>query len=120
MNGGHGQIVQQHVAKESKQEPEHVPMMLQILASHSLNKKLVKSKNAVMTLGLHGVTLIHVPIVVLVHINDNARDKGSFKFLRVHKKANRLKPRLKRRAVIIKAIGEEVSSKILSLKLNMN
>ena len=39
MNGGHGQIVQQHVAKESKQELEHVPMMLKTSASHSMSKE---------------------------------------------------------------------------------
>ena len=39
MNGSHGQIVQQHVAKESKQELEHVPMMLQTSASHSMSKE---------------------------------------------------------------------------------
>ena len=38
MNGGHGQIVQQHVVLESKQEPEHVLMTLQTLASHSVSK----------------------------------------------------------------------------------
>ena len=39
MNGVHGQIVHQHAVKESKQEPEHVRMMLKILANHSLNKE---------------------------------------------------------------------------------
>ena len=39
MNGGHGQIVQQHVVLESKQEPEHVLMTLQTLASHSVSKE---------------------------------------------------------------------------------
>ena len=39
MNGSHGRIVQQHVAKESKQELEHVPMMLQTSASHSMSKE---------------------------------------------------------------------------------
>ena len=39
MNGDRGQIVQQHAVKESKQGQEHVPMMLQTLASHSLSKE---------------------------------------------------------------------------------
>ena len=39
MNGSHGQIVQQHAAKESKREPEHVRMMLKTLPSHSSCKK---------------------------------------------------------------------------------
>ena len=39
MNGYHGQIVQQHVVLESKQEPEHVLMTLQTLASHSVSKE---------------------------------------------------------------------------------
>ena len=38
MNGVYGQIVHQHAVKESKQEPEHVHMMLQ-LVSHSLSKE---------------------------------------------------------------------------------
>ena len=40
MNGVRGQIVQQHVVKESKQGHEHVSTMLKILASHSLSKKV--------------------------------------------------------------------------------
>ena len=40
MNGSHGQIVRQHVVKESKQGQEHVRMMLKTLASHSLSKKV--------------------------------------------------------------------------------
>ena len=39
MNGGHGQIVQQHAAKEFKQAQEHVRMMLKTLPSHSSSKK---------------------------------------------------------------------------------
>ena len=38
MNGGHGQIVQQHAAKEFKQAQEHVRMMLKTLPSHSPSK----------------------------------------------------------------------------------
>ena len=44
MNGSHGQIVQQHVAKESKQGQEHASMMLKTLASHSLSKKVAASQ----------------------------------------------------------------------------
>ena len=130
MNGGHGQIVQQHVVKEFKQGQEHVPMMLQTLASHSLSKKvallpqpagvhgqvalqhaivalkqeqehvvtikevppmsqkltkkLVKFKNAVMILGLHGVLMVHVPIMDGGHTNNSDREADSFKLLRVH------------------------------------
>ena len=147
MNGDHGQIVQQHVVKESKQEPEHVRMMLQTLASHSLSKesvlslqligghgqtvlqhavmvsrqeqehvltikevspmslklskKLATFKNAVMTLGLHGVHGIHVPIVGPFHLNDNDHDVNSSKYRRVHKRVNRFKLNLKRRIVKI-------------------
>ena len=157
MNGGHGQIVQQHVVLESKQEPEHVRMMLQTLASPSLSKKvvpflqligghgqtvlqlvvmesrqgqehvltikevphmsqkltkkLVKSKNAVMTLGPHGVVMIFVPIVVLVHINDNALDRSLSKFQRVHKKENRFNTIIRHKIVVIQAIGVPVSSR---------
>ena len=39
MNWGHGQIVHQQAVEESKREPEHVRMMLQTLASHSLSKE---------------------------------------------------------------------------------
>ena len=109
MNGDHGQIVQQHVVKESKQEPEHVRMMLQTLASHSLSKKLAKSKNAVMTLGLLGVVMVHVPIMVLVHINDNALDRSLSKFLRVHKKEKRFNTIIRHKIVVIQATGVPVS-----------
>ena len=51
MNGSHGQIVQQHAAKESKREPEHVRMMLQTLASHSLSKKVAPIPQLI---GVHG------------------------------------------------------------------
>ena len=147
MNGAHGQIVQQHVVKESKQEPEHVRMMLQTLASPSLSKKfasclqliggpgqavpqlvvmaskqeqdhvltikaapamsqkptkkLASFKNAVMTLGQHGLHGTHVRIMGLFHLNDNDRDVNSSKYQRVHKRVNRLKLNLKRRIVKI-------------------
>ena len=51
MNGVHGLIVQQHAAKESKREPEHVRMMLQTLASHSLSKKVALIPQLI---GVHG------------------------------------------------------------------
>ena len=61
MNGDHGQIVQQHVVKESKQEPEHVRMMQQTLASHSLSKKVVA---CLQLIGGHGqVALQHAVMV---------------------------------------------------------
>ena len=44
MNGKYGQIVQQHVAKESEQGQEHVLMMLRTLASHSMSKKVAASR----------------------------------------------------------------------------
>ena len=44
MNGGHGQTVQQHVVKESKQGQERVRMMLKTLASHSMSKKVAASR----------------------------------------------------------------------------
>ena len=158
MNGGHGQIVQQHVVKESKQEPEHLPMMLQTLASHSLSKKVVPflqligghgqtvlqhavmvsrqeqelvltfkkfppiiqkhrkervyiCKNAVTILGQHGVHGIPAPIVVPVRIKNNVHGVNLSK-LRVHKKVNRFKPRMKHKIVVGQAIGVPVRSKI--------
>ena len=51
MNGSHGQIVQQHVAKESKQELEHVPMMLKTSASHSMSKEAAL---CLQLIGVHG------------------------------------------------------------------
>ena len=155
MHGHHGQIVQQHVVLESKQGQEHVRMILQTLASHSLNKKvaplpqpvglgqvvrthvvmvsrqeqehaltikevqpmsrklsnkLATFKNAVMTLGQHGVHGIHAPIVVLVHLKKNVRDVNSFKYPRVHKKVNQFNTSIKRRIVHIMATGVPVSS----------
>ena len=58
MNGGHGRIVQQHVAKELKQEPEHVHMMLQTLVSHSLSKRTATCLQRIGDLGQ--VALQHV------------------------------------------------------------
>ena len=109
MNGGHGQVVQQHATTASKQEQEHVHMTQETLVRRFLSRKVVSFKNAVMTLGLHGVAMIHVPIVEPVHLNNNARDENSFKYQRVHKRVNRFKPNIKRRTVIIKAIGVPVS-----------
>ena len=50
-NGDHGQIVQLHVVKESKQGQEHVRMMLRILASHSMSKE---SASFLQLIGSHG------------------------------------------------------------------
>ena len=143
-NGGHGQNVQQHVVKESKRDQEHVDMMLQTLAGHSLSKKVVaflqligghgqvalqhaiaaleperehvlsmkqaqamsrkltkklaSFKNAVMTLGRHGVHGTHVPITGLFHLNNNVRGENSSKLL-VHKRVNQFKLNLKLRIV---------------------
>ena len=111
--GGHGQAVLQPVIMASKQEQEHVLTIKEVpRMSQKLTKKLVKSKNAVMTLGPHGVVMIHVPIVVLVHINDNAHDKSLSKFQRVHKKENRFNTIIRHKIVVIQAIGVPVSSRI--------
>ena len=61
MNGGHGRIVQQHVAKESKQEAEHVLLMLQTLASHSQSKKVALFPQLI---GGHGQAVQKPAIVV--------------------------------------------------------
>ena len=55
--------------------------------------------------------MIHVPIVERGHTNDNAFGGDSFKSLHVHKKANQFNTDMTRRIVVIKAIGEPVSSK---------
>ena len=108
--GVHGRVALQHAIAVSRQELEHVLITLQApTMTRKLAKKLAIFKNAVMTLGLHGVAMIHVPIVERGHINNNARDKGSSKFPRVHKKENRLNTNMIPRIVIIMAIGELVS-----------
>ena len=61
MNEGHGQIVQQHAAKESKREPEHVRMMLQTLASHSPSKKVALFPQPA---GVHGQVALQHAIAV--------------------------------------------------------
>ena len=61
MNGGHGQIVQQHAAKEFKREPEHVRMMLQTLASHSPSKKVALFPQLI---GVHGRIAQQLAIMV--------------------------------------------------------
>ena len=61
MNGGHGQIVQQHVVKEFKQGQEHVLMMLQTLASHSLSKKVALLPQPA---GVHGQIALQHAIAV--------------------------------------------------------
>ena len=50
-NGDHGQIVQLHVVKESKEGQEHVRMMLRILASHSMSKEIA---SFLQLIGSHG------------------------------------------------------------------
>ena len=62
MNGSHGQIVQQHVAKESKQEAEHVPMMLKTSASHSMSKEAAL---CLQLIGNHGQVVQQHVIVAL-------------------------------------------------------
>ena len=61
MNGDHGQIVQQHVVKESKQGQEHVLMMLKTLASHSLSKKVALLPQPA---GVHGQVALQHAIAV--------------------------------------------------------
>ena len=110
-NGGHGQVVRKHAIVVSIQELEHVLTMNQTQAmSQKLSRKLATLKNAVMTLGQHGVTGIHAPIVVPVRIKNNVHGVNLSK-LRVHKKVNRFKPSMKRRIVVGQAIGVPVSSK---------
>ena len=95
----------------SKQEQEHVHMIQETLVRRFLNRKVATFKNAVMTLGLHGVATIHVPIVERGHTNDNALDGDSSKSLLVHKKANQFNTNMTLRIVVIMAIGVPVSSK---------
>ena len=109
--GSHGQAVQQHVIVVSKQEQEHVLTIKRVPPmSQKLTKKIVEFKNAAMTLGLHIVIMIHVPIVEWGHIKNNVHDVNLSK-LRVHKKANRLNTNMTRKIVIIMATGEPVNSK---------
>ena len=63
-----------------------------------------------MTLGHHGAVMIHVPIVVLVLLNNNVRDGNSFKYPRVHKRVNRYNTNINYRIAIIEVIGVQVSS----------
>ena len=69
MNGGHGQIVQQHVAKESKQGQEHVLLMLKTLASHSLSKKVALLPQPA---GVHGQVALQHAIVALKQEQEHA------------------------------------------------
>ena len=69
MNGGHGQIVQQHVAKESKQELEHVPMMLKTSASHSMSKEAAL---CLQLIGNHGQVVQQHAIVALKQEQEHA------------------------------------------------
>ena len=107
--GGHGQVVRKHAIVVSRPEQEHVHTMLQMVI---MNQKLT-SKRAITrthgTHGQHGVGMIHAPIVVPVHLNNNAPDNSSSKYLHVHKAVKRFNTNIKRRIVIIKAIGVPVS-----------
>ena len=69
MNGGHGQIVQQHVVLESKQEPEHVLMTLQTLASHSVSKEAALWLQLI---GNHGQVVQQHAIVALKQEQEHA------------------------------------------------
>ena len=100
--GGHGQVALQHAIVALEPEREHVLTMNQTQAmSQKLSRKLATFKNAVMTLGQHGVHGIHVPIMGPFHLNDGDRDVNSSKYRRVHKRVNRFKLNLKRRIVKI-------------------
>ena len=96
---------------EFKQDQGHVHTIQETLANRSLNKRVVTFKNAAMTLGHHGAVMIHAAIMVLVHLNNNARDGNSFKYQRVHKRVNRFNTNIKRiwSIVVIQAIGVPVS-----------
>ena len=95
--GDIGQVALQHVVKAAKQEQESVVTILQApTMSRKLTKKLATSKNAVMTLGQHGVHGIHAPIVGPFRLNDDAHDKDSSKFPLVHKWVKRYNTNIKR------------------------
>ena len=94
------------MAFKQEQGPAH--MIQETLASRSRSRKIATFKNAVMTFGPHGVAMTHVPIVERDHTSNNARDEGLFKFLRVHKKANRFNTITTRKIVVIQATGEKV------------
>ena len=103
--GGHGQVALQHAIVALEPEREHVLTMNQTQAmSQKLSRKLATFKNAVMTLGQHGVHGIHVPIMGPFHLNDGDRDVNSSKYRRVHKRVNRFKLNLKRRIVKVQKI----------------
>ena len=88
--GVHGRVALQHAIAVSRQELEHVLITLQApTMTRKLAKKLAIFKNAVMTLGQHGVVMIHAPIVAPFHLNDNAHEVNSSKFPLVHKRVKR-------------------------------
>ena len=88
--GAHGQVALQHAVMVAKQELEHVLIILQALPmSRKLSKKLATFKNAVMTLGQHGVHGTHVPIMVLFHLNEDVPDVNSSKYRRVDRRVKR-------------------------------
>ena len=100
--GAPGQVALQPAVMVAKQELEHVLIIPQAQAmSRKLTKKLASFKNAVMTLGQHGLHGTHVRIMGLFHLNNNVRDVNSSKYRRVHKRVNRFKLNLKRRIVKI-------------------
>ena len=91
---------------ESRQEQDHVVTIKAApVMSQKLRKKVVTFKNAVMTLGHHGVMLmVHAPIRVQALSKKIKADRDILK-LRVPL----LKPKLERSNVIIEAIGDLVS-----------
>ena len=106
--GGHGQVVRKHAIVVSIQEQEHVHTILQtVIMSQKLTSKRALTRTHG-THGQHGVGMIHAPIVVPVHLNNNAPDNSSFKYLHVHKTVKRFNTSIKRRIVVIQAIGEKV------------
>ena len=67
--GGPGQVALQHAIVVPGQEQDYVLITLQApTMTQKLTKKLATSKNAVMTLGQHGLHGIHASIVVQVHL----------------------------------------------------
>ena len=95
---------------ESRQEQDHVVTIKAApVMSQKLRKKIATLKNAVMTLGHHGVRLtIYAPIRVQALSKNLNADRDIIK-PRVQKKEPMLKPKLDRSNVIIEAIGDMVS-----------
>ena len=94
---------------ESRQEQDHVVTIKAAPAmSQKPRKKVVTLKNAVMTLGHHGVRLLHAPTRVQALSKKMNKDGDIFK-LRVQKKESLFMPKLDWSNVIIEAIGDMVS-----------